>query len=134
MLHSLGDILLGFCIAIFNMIAKAMDWGRRTARRIVRKFVNIYVFFWFLKLLQKRIVDPLLDISIGATTLNGWRHERISRKVCEDVNKHGFVAKAKQGWMKTDTTKSISSSFSTGDLKVSTMIIFTNEADENMKI
>ena len=46
---------------------------------------NIYVLFWCLKHLQKRILDPLLDVSIGMSTLDGWKSERALRYTTEHL-------------------------------------------------
>ena len=51
----------------------------KAAKRLILPVFNIYVLFWCLKHLQRKILDPLLDGSIGMSTLNGWKSERALR-------------------------------------------------------
>ena len=50
-----------------------------TTKRLLAPIFNIYVLFWCLKHLQKKLLDPLLDFSIGMSTLNGWKSEQVLR-------------------------------------------------------
>ena len=50
-----------------------------TMKRLLAPIFNIYVLFWCLKHLQKKLLDPLLDFSIGMSTLNGWKTEQALR-------------------------------------------------------
>ena len=50
-----------------------------TTKRLLAPIFNIYVLFWCFKHLQKKLLDPLLDFSIGMSTLNGWKSEQVLR-------------------------------------------------------
>ena len=51
----------------------------KAAKRLLLPVFNIYVLFWCLKNLQRKLLDPLLEVSIGMSTLNGWKSERALR-------------------------------------------------------
>ena len=75
---------------------------------------NIYVLFWCLKHLQKRILDPLLDVSIGMSTLDGWKSERALRYTTKQLT----TSPANKMVRKNDGTMNVESPSS--DLSVNT--------------
>ena len=54
-------------------------------RSLLAPIFNIYVLFWCLKHLQKKLLDPLLDVSIGMSTLDGWKSERALRYTTDQL-------------------------------------------------
>ena len=75
---SVGKRVLVFAAGVPEMILTAV-------RRLLAPIFNIYVLFWCLKHLQKRLLDPLLDVSIGMSTLDGWKSERALRYTTDQL-------------------------------------------------
>ena len=75
---SVGKRVLVFAAGVPEMILMAV-------RRLLAPIFNIYVLFWCLKHLQKRLLDPLLDVSIGMSTLDGWKSERALRYTTDQL-------------------------------------------------
>ena len=80
---------------IFSMLSLPRR-GLQTTRKIVGCVFNVYVLFWSLKTLQKRVLDPLLDLTIGMSTLNGWKNERSTRYLTDESSAANNVKGGKQ--------------------------------------
>ena len=80
---------------IFSII-RLPKRGLQTARKMIGYVLNVYVLFWCLKALQKRVVDPLLELTIGMSTLNGWKNERTTRYIMDESTAPGTVKSDKQ--------------------------------------
>ena len=76
------------------------------ARKLFRSVFNVYVLFRVLKFLQKRVLDKILDISLGASTLHGWRNERSTRYISPNREKSNKgVVDEKQVAQQNNNTK-----------------------------
>ena len=75
---SVAKRLLLFAAGLPEMMLMAL-------RSLLAPIFNIYVLFWCLKHLQKKLLDPLLDVSIGMSTLDGWKSERALRYTTEKI-------------------------------------------------
>ena len=69
---------------IFNMVLNIPRKALEAAIHLFRYVVNVYTLFWCLKCLQEKILDPFLDISIGMSTLDGWKSERLTRYITDE--------------------------------------------------
>lgn len=76
-----------------------------TLRSLLIPIFNIYVLFWCLKHLQKKLLDPLLDVSIGMSTLDGWKSERALRYTTEKIT----TSPSNKRDRKNDGTKNVES-------------------------
>jgi len=77
-------------------------------RRLLTPIFNIYVLFWCLKHLQKKLLDPLLDVSIGMSTLDGWKSERALRYTTGQLtaSKMNQIVKNNEGTRNTENSSS----------------------------
>ena len=75
---SVAKRVLLFAAGLPEMILMAV-------RSLMAPIFNIYVLFWCLKHLQKKLLDPLLDVSIGMSTLDGWKSERALRYTTDQL-------------------------------------------------
>ena len=76
--RSVAKRVLLFAAGLPEMILMAV-------RSLMAPIFNIYVLFWCLKHLQKKLLDPLLDVSIGMSTLDGWKSERALRYTTDQL-------------------------------------------------
>ena len=83
-------------------------------KSLLAPIFNIYVLFWCLKHLQKKFLDPLLDVSIGMSTLDGWKSERALRYTTKQLT----TSPANKMVRKNDGTMNVESPSS--DLSVNT--------------
>jgi hypothetical protein len=70
---------------ILNMVLNIPRRSLEAAKHLFRYVVNVYTLFWCLKCIQEKIVDPFLDISIGMSTLDGWKTERHLRYIPDET-------------------------------------------------
>ena len=97
--RGLAKIIRVFEKIVENLIFSIINLPKRglqTAKKLIGYVLNVYVLFWCLKALQKRVVDPLLELTIGMSTLNGWKNERTTRYIMDESTAPGTVKSGTQ--------------------------------------